>query len=51
MISYNWIKKWMNFLYKKGDFAYFSKGYPMPGSIDNKSLLDGQKCKSNLHKN
>lgn len=51
MISQNWIKKWMNFLYKKSDFAYFSKGYPMPGPIDNKALLEGQKCKANLHKN
>ncbi len=51
MISSVWIKKWMNFLYKKAQFAYCPKGNPMPGSIDNKNLLDGQKCKANLHKN
>jgi hypothetical protein len=51
MISNVWIKKWMSFLYGKGSFSYFTKGHPMPGPIDNKSLLDGQKCKSNLHKN
>ncbi len=51
MISQSWIKKWINFLYKKTDFAYSCKGYPMPGPIDNKNLLEGQKCKANLHKN
>lgn len=51
MISQSWIKKWINFLYKKADFAYSCKGYPMPGPIDNKNLLEGQKCKANLHKN
>lgn len=51
MISSAWIKKWTNFLYSKTSPGYFSKGYPFPGSIDNKVLLDGQKCKSNLQKN
>lgn len=51
MISNVWIKKWMNFLYGKGSIGYFSKGHPMPGPIDNKNLLDGQKCRSNLQKN
>lgn len=51
MVSNIWIKRWMNFLYAKGTIGYFSKGHPMPGPIDNKSLLDGQKCRTNLQKN
>lgn len=41
----------MDFLYKKGEFTYFSQGCPMPGPIDNKVLLEGQQCKANLQKN
>jgi hypothetical protein len=51
MISANWIKRWSNFLYNKDTFAYMCKGHPLPLSIDNKLLLDGNKCKSNLVKN
>jgi hypothetical protein len=40
MVSSPWIKKWMSFLYGKGTNGYFSKGNPMPGPIDNKTLLD-----------
>lgn len=51
MISNVWIKKWMSFLYGKGTLGYLAKGHPMPGPIDNRILLDGQKCRSNLQKN
>jgi hypothetical protein len=51
MVSNQWIKKWMSFLYGKGTIGYFSKGNPMPGPIDNKNLLDDQKCRANLRKN
>lgn len=58
MISNQWIRKWVNFLYKKGEYGYMFRGYPMPGPIDNKVLLDGNtpnklsvKCKNNLRKN
>lgn len=51
MISSNWIKKWSSYLYNNGSFAYMSKGYPLPPFIDNKSLLEGNKCKNNLKKN
>ena len=48
MISHHWIKTWIKFLYGKDNSGYLSKGHPMPGPIDNKNLLDGQKCKANL---
>ena len=51
MISAGWIKKWSNFLYNRDSLAYMPKGYPLPLSIDNKVLLDGNKCKANLIKN
>ncbi len=51
MISVHWIKRWSNFLYGKESFSYMPKGYPLPLSIDNKYLLDGNKCKPNLVKN
>lgn len=51
MVSNVWLKKWIDFLYKKGEFAYFYQGHPFPGPIDNKVLLDGQKCRPNLQKN
>lgn len=51
MISSSWIKKWSNYLYNKERFTYMHKGYPMPPPIDNKPLLDGNKCKPNLVKN
>jgi hypothetical protein len=51
MISSNWIKKWSNYLYNHDRFAYMCKGYPLPPSIDNKALLEGNKCKANLVKN
>ncbi len=51
MISSLWIKPWMKFLYSKEAYGYLSKGHPMPGPIDNKTLLDGQKCRINLQKN
>jgi hypothetical protein len=51
MISASWIKKWSNFLYNKDKISYMPKGYPLPLSIDNKSLLEGNKCKPNLVKN
>lgn len=51
MISNVWIKNWMSFLYGKGTLGYLAKGHPMPGPIDNRILLDGQKCRSNLQKN
>ena len=51
MVSNVWLKKWMSFLYGKGNLGYLAKGHPMPGPIDNKSLLDGQKCRANLIKN
>ena len=51
MITTNWIKKWMNYLYKKEEYSYFSKGYPFPGSIENKILLENGKCKKNLIRN
>jgi hypothetical protein len=50
MVSHAWIKKWIKFLYGKDsetgkNSGYMSKGDPMPGPIDNKVLLDGQKCR------
>jgi|JI9StandDraft_2_1071091.scaffolds.fasta_scaffold154524_1 hypothetical protein len=51
MISASWIKKWSNFLYNKQNYAYMSKGYPLPLSIDNKCLLEGNKCRNNLVRN
>ena len=30
---------------------YSFKGHPFPGPIDNKSILDGNKCRPNLIKN
>lgn len=51
MVSNEWIKKWTTFLYKKGQFAYFSKGFPFPGPINNKVLLNGTKCRVDLKKN
>ena len=51
MVSHQWIKKWMSFLYKKGESGYLSKGNPLPGSIENKILLDGGKCRKDLHRN
>lgn len=50
MISSAWIKRWINFAYKKGEYAYLTKGYPLPGNIDNKVLIEEGKCKHNLHK-
>lgn len=51
MVSSDWIKKWVNFLYKKGEYGYMFRGYPMPGPVDNKNLLESNgKCKSNLKK-
>ena len=56
MISSEWIRKWVNFLYKKGEYGYMFRGYPMPGPIDNKVLIENQenstssKCKPNLRK-
>ena len=51
MVASAWIKKWSNYLYNHSGFAYMPKGYPLPPSIDNKSLLEGNKCKSNLIRN
>lgn len=51
MVAAKWIKRWSDYLYNKKSLGYFSKGYPLPGPIDNKSLLDGQKCKPDLKKN
>jgi len=51
MISASWIKKWSNFLYAKEFINYMPKGSPLPLSIDNKPLLEGNKCKPNLVKN
>lgn len=51
MISSGWIKKWSSYLYSHDRFAYMPKGFPLPPPIDNKSLLEGNKCKPNLVRN
>lgn len=51
MISNEWVKRWMSFVYNKADFGYFNQGFPLPGPITNKSLVNGQNCKTNLIKN
>lgn len=51
MIAASWVKKWFNFLYNKDTIAYMPKGYPLPLSIDNKVLLNGNKCKKDLTRN
>ena len=51
MVASVWLQKWSNFLYNKGRFGYMSKGHPLPPPIDNKALLDGSKCRSNLIRN
>ena len=50
MISCKWLNKWTDYLYKKKDDYYITKGYPDPGAIDNASLWDGVKFKENLKK-
>lgn len=51
MISSVWIKKWSSYLYSSERFAYMPKGFPLPPAIDNKPLLDGNKCKPSLVRN
>ena len=51
MISMTWLKKWSNYLYINDTFSYFHKGYPIPPAIDNKDLLENNKCRPNLVKN
>jgi len=51
MISGDWLKKWSKFLYNKESISYMPKGHPLPLSIENRILLDGNKCKPNLVKN
>lgn len=48
MIALDWITKWSAFLYKKDKPNYMFKGHPLPGTIDNSSILEGKKCKSHL---
>lgn len=48
MIASGWIKKWSSYLYNNERLAYMPKGHPMPPPIDNKPLLEGNKCKPNL---
>ena len=51
MISSAWIKRWINFAYKKGEYAYLTKGYPLPGNIDNKVLIEeGVECSGSTNK-
>lgn len=51
MIASSWIQKWSNYLYNLEGFAYMPRGHPLPPPIDNKTLLEGNKCKPNLVKN
>lgn len=51
MISAAWISKWSNYLYNRQNCPYMPKGYPLPPLIDNKVLLEGNKCKNNLVRN
>jgi hypothetical protein len=51
MISSNWIKRWSAFLYSREPLAYMPKGHSFPLTIDNRVLLEGNKCRPNLVKN
>ena len=51
MVSIDWINKWSNFLYRRDRPNYLGKGWPLPGKIDNKTIMEGKKCKPYLVQN
>jgi len=48
MLSIEWVNRWSKFVYSRDSPNYSSKGWPLPGKIDNKTIMDGKQCKPYL---
>ena len=45
MVACEWLNKWTDYLYKRREDQYTTKGNPEPGPIDNAPIWDGAKFK------